>query len=65
MASTTGPLAPETLDEIIARLEDLDRVQLEIEKAKRAGIDVASHAAQVAELRVKLQRVRQTYFPGK
>lgn len=65
MASTTGPLTPETLDEIKARLEDLDRVQLEIEKAGRAGIDVTAHAAQVAELRVKLQRVRHTYFPGK
>lgn len=65
MATPTGPLPPGTFEEIVERLKELDVAQLEIEKAKRAGIDVDQQAATVQETRTKLMRIKQTYFSNR
>lgn len=65
MGTPTGPLPPETFGEISERLKELDAADLEIRKAKQAGIDVDQQAATVVETRVKLMRIKQTYFPGR
>ncbi len=46
------------------QLKNLDLAEREIQKAKRAGIDVAAQEQQARELRVKLMQILQTYFPG-
>lgn len=62
---TQGPLGESDLVEMTKRLADLTRAEHEIDRAIRAGVDVGDAKAQAAELRQKLTRIKQTYFPGR
>ncbi len=59
-----NPISPQGQAEINASLIDLNTVDLAIEKAKRAGIDVANLEQEASAAREKLQALKQVYFPN-
>lgn len=60
----TGPFKPADLVDLKSNLAKLDQAELELERAVRAGIDMTGQRTQLRELREKLTKVRQAYFPG-
>lgn len=60
-----GPLEEKDLVDIQAKLKDLDRVDMEINRAKAAGIDVAGFVTQAKDARSQLLKIKQVYFPGR
>ncbi len=59
-----GPLGPADLIELKQKLVELDKADKLIEQAKRAGIDVEGQQAKTRELRDKLMKMKQSFFPG-
>ncbi len=64
MAEETGPLKAADLVELTAQLARLQTAELEIERAERAGIDLADQKTRVRDLRTQLSKIKQAYFPG-
>lgn len=60
-----GPLTDADLEEINAKLGELDGVDSEIQRALRAGIPVEEQKREAHETRVKLMKIKQAYFPGR
>lgn len=59
-----GPLGTADLVELKQKLVELDKADKLIEQASRAGIDVASQKDRTRELRDKLMKMKQAFFPG-
>lgn len=59
-----GPLTDVDFVELKAKLTDLDQVDLMIDKALRAGIDVGTQKERARETRDKLMKMKQAFFPG-
>lgn len=62
--ATPGPLTPDDLAELKKRLEELDEAERLIEQSVRAGIDMSNQQKQARELRDRLTRMKQAFFPG-
>lgn len=60
-----GPLTESDFANIQTQLANLKRAEMELERAQRAGIDTGDMKSQANELRAKLGRIKQTYFPGR
>lgn len=60
-----GPVTEEDLHGAKEQLKNLDRADVEIAKAERAGMNMDEQKKQSREARIKLQQFLQTYFPGK
>jgi hypothetical protein len=60
-----GPLGPEVYKEILSHLEMAKQADAEIDKAKRAGVDVGDAKERVVKLKSDLLQIGRTYFPGK
>ncbi len=65
MANQNEPLDESHLVEIDKSLKQLGEAKLQIEKAKRAGIDLGTAEADLFDNEGKLMKIRQAYFPGK
>ena len=61
----TSPLTDTDLDEINARLNDLDQAEEIIKRAKTAGLDVAAQEESAKDARAKLQGIKGAFFPGR
>jgi hypothetical protein len=59
-----NPFPPGTLEELITRLEELDRADRLIDRSIQAGIDMTAERKKSADLRTQLMRFRQSFFPG-
>lgn len=59
-----GPLTSADLVELKKNLTELDNAEKLIEKAQRAGIDVGNQQERATEMRDKLMRLKQAFFPG-
>lgn len=62
--ATTNQFPRPSLEDIRAQLRSLDDADKEIQLAQRAGIDVAEQVKEATDLRAKLIRIRQAYYPG-
>lgn len=60
-----GPLTDADFDELKARMDELEFARREIEKAERAGMDMAAAKDKVRELDAQLKKIKQVYFPGR
>ena len=63
--ANSEPLTEEDLVQINERLDDLTQADLIIDKAIRAGIDMAEPKKTAAETRVQLMKIKQAFFPGR
>lgn len=61
----TSPLNDNDLDEINARLSDLDQADEIIKRAKIAGLDIAAQESSAKDARAKLQGIKGAFFPGR
>lgn len=61
----TSPLTDTDLDEINARLNDLDQADEVIKRAKTAGLDVKGQEDSSRDARAKLQGIKGAFFPGR
>jgi hypothetical protein len=61
----TGPLGEQHLVMINDALEKLKDAQEQVDRARRAGIDVQPHADKIAEADTKLRQIKQVYFPNR
>jgi len=59
-----GPLGPEDLVELKQKMVELDKADKLIEQAVRAGIDVTGQQEKTRDLRDKLMKMKQAFFPG-
>ncbi len=59
-----GPLTLADLIELKQKITELDKADLLIEQAGRAGIDVSGQQTKTRELRDKLMKMKQAFFPG-
>ncbi len=59
-----GPLTSTDLVELKKNLTELDKAEKMIEQAQRAGIDVGTQKERATEMRDKLMRLKQAFFPG-
>ena len=57
-------LTEEDKRNILQALKDLQDVKAEIERAKRAGLDVAELEARALELEQRLQGIKKVYIEG-
>lgn len=64
MPQHPGPLTDTDLEELKVRLTELDEADRLIEQAVRGGIDVTEQQTRTRELRERLMRIRQSFFPG-
>lgn len=60
-----GPLTETDLSEINRRLGELDEADRLIEQSIRGGIDMSEQQKRARELRDQLQRLKQSFFPGR
>lgn len=60
-----SPLTDADLDQINARLEDLDRADEIIRRANAAGLDIGDQADQSKDARRKLQGIKDQFFPNR
>lgn len=60
-----SPLTDADLEEMNRKLADLDAADQIIDKAVRAGIDMAGPIAKSREVREQLLRLKQSFFPGR
>lgn len=65
MANESGPLSKEQIDGIIENIRALDKVALEIDKARRAGLDVVEADATMKDTREKLMKLKNVYAPNR
>lgn len=59
-----GPLSQDDLTELKAKLADLDTADKLIDQAKRAGIDMTTQLDRARELRDRLVKLKQAFWPG-
>jgi hypothetical protein len=57
-------LPPDTLEKLNGALGQLDEADKAIELAIRAGVDMTDQRQRSAENRAKLNRMKQTFYPG-
>ena len=60
----TGPLTLAHLEQIKQALAVIARAEIEIDRAKRAGIDVTQQTQQLADSKAKLLQIKNVYFPN-
>jgi len=61
----SAPFGPEDLVQLNEQLRQLDEADRLIQKSKQAGLDVGANETTSRELRAKLLRLKQTFFPGR
>ena len=59
------PWTKQMEDELIANLKNMDAIQLQIEKAKRAGIDVGDAEKTFKETKQRLLQLKSVYAPNR
>lgn len=59
-----GPLTSADLVELKQKIVELDKADKLIEQASRAGIDVSGEQTRTRDLRDKLMKMKQAFFPG-
>jgi hypothetical protein len=59
-----SPLNQGHLDQIKAALNHINTAEQQLELMKRAGVPLGEYEKQIAEAKVKLTALRNTYFPG-
>ena len=60
----TSPLTLAHLEQIKQALGVIARAEIELDRAKRAGIDVTMQAQQLADSKAKLLQIKNVYFPN-
>lgn len=61
----SAPFDASDLEALNERLKELDEADKLIAKAKQAGMDIGDQEKESRELRQRLMRIKQTFFPGK
>lgn len=59
-----SPLTPAHLQQLNSALDDIKRAKIQIDLAKRAGIDVSQLEQTNNDNETKLRQIKQVYFPG-
>lgn len=62
--ANNGPLTDEHLQQINDNLALLKELDGQIKQAKAADIDVSVLEQQARDLRTKINKIKQAYFPG-
>lgn len=65
MPNGDSPFNETDLKEINERLAELDKADRLMNQALQAGIEVQDHQTRSKELRQRLLRMKQAFFPGK
>jgi hypothetical protein len=60
-----NPLTDRDLESIDANLAQLAEAEDQIKLAEQAGMDLSQQREQVRTQRAQLQKIKQTYFPGR
>ena len=59
-----SPLTPAHLQQLNNALDQIKLAKVQIDLAKRAGIDVSTLEATNNDNETKLRQIKQVYFPG-
>jgi len=59
-----NPLTPAHLQQLNNALDQIKLAKVQIDLAKRAGIDVSTLEATNNDNETKLRQIKQVYFPG-
>lgn len=65
MPNEDSPLTDADLVQMNQKLAELTRAEGLIEKAIRGGIDMSTQQAQARELRQKIMKLKQSFFPSR
>lgn len=65
MPDEKSPLSEQDYVELTQKLRDLDDAERMIDRGIRGGVDLSAQKAQAQELRVKITKLRQSFFPGR
>lgn len=65
MAVETNPLTEQHYQVLKAGIDSADSALAQIEKAKRAGLDVSQHETNATKTRQQLNKIKDVYFPGR
>jgi hypothetical protein len=65
MPNQQPPFDETDLEQINERLKELDEADRIMTQALQAGVEVQPHQQRSQELRQKLLRMKQAFFPGK
>jgi len=57
-------LPPDTLDKLREGSEGLKKLDTFLEKARIAGLDTSQYLKQTADLKTRLRKTRDAFFPG-
>lgn len=60
-----GPLSEQQKQELVENIRNLRKLQLKVQQAGRAGIDVTATKAQTDELLQKMEQLKSVYAPNK
>lgn len=60
-----SPIKEEDLGELNDRLKELDTADTLIDQSIRAGIDMKEQKERSQELRQRLMKMKQAFFPGR
>lgn len=60
-----SPIKEEDLDALNDRLKELDTADTIIDQSIRAGIDMQDQKDRSQELRQRLMKMKQAFFPGR
>lgn len=58
-----NPLSKEQIDELIQKIKDCDKVQAQIDMAKRAKVPIGDAETRLAETRKQLMDLKNVYAP--
>jgi len=61
----TGPLTEQDFEGIKTQITTLDELDVELKRARQAGIDVDAQMEEARKSREQLIRLKQTYFPNR
>jgi len=64
MPEDEGPLTHADLDEMKSQLTALDKADKVIDQAIRGGLDMTGQKEKARELRQRMTKLRQSFFPG-
>lgn len=59
-----SPLTQADLTELKTKLTELEQADKLIDQAKRAGVDVGTQMERARELRDRLNKLKQAFWPG-
>lgn len=60
-----GPLTDADFEDLKAQLKNLDEAERVLDQATRGGIDVSEQRARSRELRERVTKLKNAFFPGR